>query len=1190
MAIFDASRGDDDRRKHYTRVMMQQGRTFTDYDWNQSEWLDNEAHRRTHVDVIGPFGSPDAGFRIRNPRFAGGRPDFEIEAGTLYLGGLRLELEAAATPETYLAQQDWLLPPDADLDVNIPGGERFDLVYLEAWQQPVCAVEDASLFEPALGGPDTTTRLRNTHRVRVRPNAGFGECADAWNRLKQQWQDDHLGTVNEQHERVPDIRLTVTYTGAALPDDLCSPAVAGGYLGAENQAIRVQLTRPGTFTWGFNNAAPLYRVALLAGNQVQMLTEPKDQYHWPRTGQVVELLPWSAVLPNGQKIAAMSGHLARVGESFDPDSGLFTLAAATAPPPGFGLAWQSRPDAGELGEPAPYFYLRVWDRGDDRVSPPEIPFTDATPVALGTTGLVVAFTGPDRVAEDHWVIAVRPETPNQVVPWELEEGMLPHGVRRFFAPLAVIRWQSAGGQLQGQVVHDCRKTFRPLTDLDGCCTFTVGDGIRSRGDFNSIEEAVGNLPPAGGKICVLPGVHEANVTIANQTQVRITGCGEQTVVRPHGDDKRRGLPIFRMAASRKIQLDNLVMEALEGTAIVVEDQDPRHAPSQEITIRDNSILAGIHGIRVSLPEDRRGNNVIEIYHNRVAILDGRGGDVAIFVAADEVRIERNRVVVLPPPDPDDSDDPRNEDGPDDLFDPCPDRKGRYQPGYPLRQKLSRQFAYLMAYVPANQKNVYTALGGIQVGGASERVLIRQNEIIGGRGNGITLGHLPAPDEEQLRAKTFEKRGEHTYVSKAFVANDWFSDQSREEVTARFNNVLYDITIEGNHIHRMGLSGIGVAAFLNTRKIGLVVRVEDLTVDNNRIMHCARQLPAALPDDMQDEVAFGGIALAACENGIFRQNRIEDNGLSHQEPVCGLFILYAEKIEIAGNRIVNNGPRTALRKEGVRPGTRGGVVIRMSFQPRDLESALALGEPLAENIPALKMHDNIVAQPLGHALWLTAFGPVSVAGNQFTSQGIEPRSAASRLAGCVLIVNLGLPRDFFGGALLRNLPNQNTREIARTSQAWRALQYLPGGKVLFTANQSTLDLRGEERTVGVSAQLIVSLDDVGFTGNQSECAALLLPEPATYDVVVLNTFLAGFSVRCNDNRFTEGFTFTFFSLLSYAWLNTTVSNQATHCLIALGNRLAEGGNLVLNEDLCKRYAELMQRTLGAPRVNNQETPP
>ena len=36
----------------------------------------------------------------------------------------------------------------------------------------------------------------------------------------------------------------------------------------------------------------------------------------------------------------------------------------------------------------------------------------------------------------------------------------------------------------------------------------------------------------------------------------------------------------------------------------------------------------------------------------------------------------------------------------------------------------------------------TAEGGIQIGGGSEQVRIINNEIIGGKGNGITLGDLP----------------------------------------------------------------------------------------------------------------------------------------------------------------------------------------------------------------------------------------------------------------------------------------------------------------------------------------------------------------------------------------------------------------------------------------------------------------
>ena len=67
-------------------------------------------------------------------------------------------------------------------------------------------------------------------------------------------------------------------------------------------------------------------------------TEPRDQAHWPLSGQTVEIVPWSAVLPNGEKVGELSGHLSRVQASYDPDArtleafalvaGAWTLAAA----------------------------------------------------------------------------------------------------------------------------------------------------------------------------------------------------------------------------------------------------------------------------------------------------------------------------------------------------------------------------------------------------------------------------------------------------------------------------------------------------------------------------------------------------------------------------------------------------------------------------------------------------------------------------------------------------------------------------------------------------------------------------------------------------------------------------------------------------------------------------------------------
>ena len=64
MANPDISRIAFDQRKHYSGVRMQQGRVTTDEDFNAQERIEDEDLRRTRVDIIGPCGSPDQGFRI----------------------------------------------------------------------------------------------------------------------------------------------------------------------------------------------------------------------------------------------------------------------------------------------------------------------------------------------------------------------------------------------------------------------------------------------------------------------------------------------------------------------------------------------------------------------------------------------------------------------------------------------------------------------------------------------------------------------------------------------------------------------------------------------------------------------------------------------------------------------------------------------------------------------------------------------------------------------------------------------------------------------------------------------------------------------------------------------------------------------------------------------------------------------
>ena len=63
--------------------------------------------------------------------------------------------------------------------------------------------------------------------------------------------------------------------------------------------------------------------------------------------------------------------------------------------------------------------------------------------------------------------------------------------------------------------------------------------------------------------------------------------------------------------------------------------------------------------------------------------------------------------------------------------------------------------------------------------------------------------------------------------------------------------------------------------------------------------------------------------------------------------------------------------------------------------------------------AARIHDNVVSQPLGQALFLRALGPVSVQGNALTSRGLIMRALdPSFWASAVWILNLGWSNEFY----------------------------------------------------------------------------------------------------------------------------------------------------------------------------------
>ncbi|MCG8327012.1 MAG: right-handed parallel beta-helix repeat-containing protein [Chitinophagales bacterium] len=1211
---YDISRiSNESTEQHYVGVLMQQGRVHLESDGNAAQNIQQAEEQETRIDVIGPYGSPDKGFYIHNLRTDDGVIDFDIHYGTMYLGGLRLIM--APDDEAYRLQKDWLQQPQEG-HMPVPaleeGQERFDLVYLEAWQQAVSAIEDAELFEPALGGPDTTTRIRNMRHVKIQPDIGYEECEPAWQAYRQKLQDNQLGTIDADYELIPDTRLLVDYIEIDDPEDLCSPDAVNGYLGAENQAIRVQLRGENNFIWGLDNAAPLYRVQV-TGDQVYFLTEPKDQHHWPLAGQIVEILPWQAVLANGEKVAALSGHLSRVNESYDPDASTLKLNGML--PADFGMDWKDRSDSTALEnqDPSEYYYLRVW-QGIPDDEPILKSYTPGIPVVLGNTGIRVTIFGDDHQPNDYWVIGTRPETPDQALPWSLENpgGVVPHGVRQYRAPLAIVRWYWEDQEVKGRIIRDCRKTFRPLTDLESCCTFHVGDGITSFGDFDSIEEALLNLPASGGEICVLPGQHEANFSIRNRQNIKISGCGVRSIISPRKDNV--SAPIASLHNVQNITIESLKFVQPGGTAIRLFDR-VNMAPSSKITIENNEIFASEYAIFIEVDDVAQGENHIYIIDNQIAQLDNENGKNGIFCLADEVLIKGNKLVVVPAPAPEDPEDPRDEEEPPGgIFDPCSDPVGFLNNRFFLRNYTFSLFKYITRLQRVSTKVSFQTWGGVQIGGGSESVKIIDNKIIGGRGHGITLGHLPTygrvkdddnGDDGIVLKDEYDKARSNVARNGYYITED-YTNGFRNSMARRFNSYIYNISIEENLIRNSGLSGIGTLAYFDIagKREGLFISIQDLTIYRNHITECCRQIPEEIGGDLRQEIGFGGIAITSCELARIEENRIENNGLSFIDPICGIFFYQAEDIEISRNRILNNGPRRAIDLDSIgvsnqaRNGNRGGIFIRSTIKTNLGE--ILLGELFSDGIPASKIHDNIVLQPLGQSLYQVAMGPVSVVGNQFTSNAIDFGNPTSLISGAVFILNTGVSKDmlrFLVEPPLRKLACVSIQEetdetaIAIVQLLLLILQYLPSGNTLVANNQIVLDLRNLALDISLSAIACISLDDIGFVSNQVECKGLAFFNPNAesprttpfipIDILLFGTALIGYTVRASDNRFQEGFSFVPVSLLSVGFYSTVLGNQASNCIFAYGYGTIERNNF---EQMLRPFIPGISEKLCAPSKN------
>ena len=400
--------------RHYAGVFMQQGRVQLDADWNEQTAIAMEAVRALARDLLGPHGGVD-GFAVEPHLEARGHPvpwDVTVGAGSYYVEGIRCE-NAETVPYRALTRQ---LGCDDD-GLKEPGAY---LAYLDVWDRLITAVEDPELLEPALGGPDTSTRLQVLWRVRLLD----------------------LGSASIPGRRSAEELLVETFgrTGSA---SLCARVdPSAGFTGVENQLYRIEIHAGGdpanaTFVWSRDNGSIVAPVVAIAGDRIEIV---------PRSAQADRFVTGTWVEPEDEvtTLCARTAPLVRI-EAVDANG------LVTSPPWPLGL------------EPGLRRSIRVWDQGaaGDAGRDGAVPLAEGRWIDLDD-GIQVWFEeGGDYRTGDYWLIPARPAVGG--IEWPTEAGAPclrpPATVEHHRAPLASLR---VGGDGIVTVTRDHRRLFRPL--------------------------------------------------------------------------------------------------------------------------------------------------------------------------------------------------------------------------------------------------------------------------------------------------------------------------------------------------------------------------------------------------------------------------------------------------------------------------------------------------------------------------------------------------------------------------------------------------------------------------------------------------------------------------------------------------------------------------------------------------------
>lgn len=429
-------------KKHYSGVLMQQGRVQLDADFN--EQLDIASHRTQieAIDVIGQSGVPkkNDGFKVG---VSANKHNLTIAKGRIYVEGLLCELEEGTTytSQTYLPNPDFTgpaSPPSSPPQTNLDLDDGVYLVLLDAWQREISALDDPLIREVALGGPDTTTRLQNIWQVKL---LEVGETSPP--------QTVACDTAIPAFDDLtaPSTGMLNARTQPPKPEDNpCLLPAQTGYTRLENQLYRVEVQQGGprsqvTFKWSRDNASVETKINNVSNKVLTVADTGKDKLLSFAGGQ------WVEIVDNESTLKGTTRALFQI-DKVDKDTNKITLKTSAA-------AFASLEGK----------KLRRWDQNETNSANADGVAATASWIEL-ENGIQVRFSDGDYHTGDYWLIPARTATgeiewPPYEIPNNNPEPQPPRGIRHYFCRLALVRSQA--GELT--VIGDCRKRFPPLTGI-----------------------------------------------------------------------------------------------------------------------------------------------------------------------------------------------------------------------------------------------------------------------------------------------------------------------------------------------------------------------------------------------------------------------------------------------------------------------------------------------------------------------------------------------------------------------------------------------------------------------------------------------------------------------------------------------------------------------------------------------------